>query len=104
MSGGEATALMPGPKMQAAIEELEALIVARYPEAAFRVSRSPEEEDAIYLKAIVDVDETDDVIDLIIDRMMELQIQDELPIFVVPVRTPERSRAMIAASHVVKSA
>ena len=91
------TSPVVGPDMQAAIQELMALIEARYPGTTFRLMPSPEERDAVHLKAIVDVDDTDAVIDVIIDRMMEFQIEDGLPIFVVPVRTPERSAAALAA-------
>ena len=86
-----------GPEMQGAIDELKAIILAHYPETAFRVTPSPEERDAVHLKAIVDVDDTDEVVDLVIDRMMEMQIDDGLPIYVVPVRTPERRAAAVAA-------
>lgn len=86
-----------GPEMQAAIDELMARILAHYPDTTFRVSPSPEERDAVHLKAIVDVDDTDEVIDLIIDRMMQFQIEEGLPIYVVPVRTPERRAMAVAA-------
>ena len=83
--------------MQSAIDELTAIILSHYPGTTFRVTPSPEERDAVHLKAIVDVEDTDDVVDLIIDRMMEMQIDDGLPIYVVPVRTPERRAAAVAA-------
>lgn len=40
----------------------------------------------MHLIAAVDVDELDEVADLVIERMMEIQIEDGLPIFVVPTR------------------
>ncbi|MGE3271886.1 MAG: hypothetical protein AB7P40_24240 [Chloroflexota bacterium] len=85
------------PKMEAALDELRACILAHFPQATFRVVPSPEERGAVHLKAMVDVEDTDAVIDLIIDRMMQFQIDEGLPLYVVPVRTPERIAAMVAA-------
>ena len=46
--------------MAAAIEELKALVLAKYPDARFRVYRS-EEPEGIYLGTIVDIEEPSDV-------------------------------------------
>ena len=85
------------PRMQAAIDELQVLVRRAHPEAQFRLSRDPDDSEAVHLIAVLDVDDTDLVVDEVIDRMMQLQIEDELPIFVIPVRTPEREAAMRAA-------
>lgn len=79
-----------GPKMAAAVQELEDRILARYPGTVFQITSSPDERGAVYLRAGVDVDDLDLVTDLVIDRVMELLIEDGLPISVVAVRTPER--------------
>jgi hypothetical protein len=80
--------------MQRAIAELEGLIQARYPDATFHVARHPESHDTVLLKPVVDVGDRDDVMDVIIDRLGELQADEHLPIFVVPVRPPTRREAM----------
>lgn len=80
--------------MQRAVDELEGIIRRRYPEAQFQVSRSPEDPAIVHLITIVDVDDTDRVLDLIIDRQIELQSEEELPIFVVTERPRERVGAM----------
>jgi hypothetical protein len=85
------------PKMLAAVDELKSVVLNRYPDAQFRLSRGPDEPEAVHLKAIVDVDDLDEVVDLIIDRMMQFQIEDELPIWVVPIHPIERVAAMLAA-------
>jgi hypothetical protein len=84
-------------RMQAAIDELQVLVRRAHPEAQFRLSRDPDGSDAVHLIAVLDVDDTDLVVDEFIDRMMQLQIEDELPIFVIPVRTPKREAALRAA-------
>jgi hypothetical protein len=73
-------------RMQQAIDELKDMIQARYPAARFRVSRSPDDPNIMHLVAVVDVEDTDAVMDVVVERMMELQIDDHLPLFVVPVR------------------
>lgn len=81
------------PRMQAGVDELQELIRSRYPRTTFTVGEA-EDPDGIYMRAIVDVDDIDEVTELFIDRMIDLQVEDGLPIYVVPVRTPERSAAL----------
>jgi hypothetical protein len=78
------------PTVQRALEELKTLILQRYPQAQFRVSRGQDDPAAIHLIATVDVDDTDEVADLVIDREMALQIDEGLPIFVIPIQPIER--------------
>jgi hypothetical protein len=80
--------------MQRAVAELRDIIRQRYPTAMFRLSPSAEDPAVIHLWASVDVDDPDEVVDLVIERMMALQIEESLPLFVIPVRTPERVDAL----------
>lgn len=91
----------PAQRMQAAIAELQERIRDRYPAASFRVQYSPDEPEAVLLKTMVDVEDRDEVLDVVAERMMQLQIEEGLPIFVVPIRPPERNRAMrrVAAAN-----
>lgn len=82
------------PKMQQAIEELKEIIRRKYPEATFRVERSPEDPRIIELMPTVDVEDTDEVMDVVVGRLGELQIEERLPLFVVPLRTPARNEAI----------
>jgi hypothetical protein len=66
-------------RMQQAIDELKNMIQARYPAARFRVSQSPDDPRIMHLVVVVDVEDTDAVMDVVVDRMMELQIDDHLP-------------------------
>ncbi len=75
-------------RVQAAIVELLEIIKRQYPTAAFRVERGQDDPDAIHLVAIVDIADTGELLDLVIDRLMEIQTDDELPIFVIPLRPP----------------
>jgi hypothetical protein len=73
------------PRMQAALAELQALIQQAYPTATFAVTPG-EDPEGLYVLATVDVDDTDAVVDVYIDRLLTLQIDDGLPIYVVPLR------------------
>jgi hypothetical protein len=70
------------------------LVRHRYPDATFRVARSPEDPETILLKPVVDVDDRDEVLSLVLDRLGELQIEEQLPLFVVPLRPPARNEAI----------
>jgi hypothetical protein len=78
------------PRIQQAIAELEALIRADYPEASFQVGVG-EDPEGVYLTATVDVADTDAVMDVVIDRLLELQIDEALPIYVIPIEPPARA-------------
>lgn len=87
-------------RTRAAISELESIILARYPEATFHVERGPDDPQAIHLVTTVDVEDRTDLLELVVDRQMEIQIEDGIPIFIIPLRTPERNRAVEAALRV----
>src|SRR5438552_854605 len=73
------------PTIQKALSELKDLIRQRYPDASFTVFRG-DDPDGIYLRALVDVQDTDEVVDVFIDRLLSLQVEEQLPLYVVPVR------------------
>ncbi len=77
------------PRVQQALGELEGLIRQRYPTATFRVSHG-EDPDGLYLKATVDIEDTDEVADVFMERLLQLQIDEDLPVYVVPLRPPKR--------------
>ena len=83
-------------RMEAAVAELQALIGQRYPDATFSLSHPEDEPTSVELTAVVDVDDPDEVLDLVIDRVVQLQVDEQLPIHVVPIRTPARVAAYLA--------
>lgn len=89
-------------KMQVAVTELQELIRSHYPSTTFTVGEADDPE-GVYMRAIVDVDDTDDVIAVFLDRLVDLQVKNELPIYVVPVRTPERIAAFQQRQHEARS-
>jgi hypothetical protein len=81
------------PRIQGALGELRGIIAKRYPTATFEVARGHDEPENIHLLTVVDVEDADEVLDLVIDRVVELQVDERLPVHVIPVRTPERIEA-----------
>ena len=59
------------PRLQRAVAELQALIQAYYPDATFQVTHG-EDPVGIYVMTTVDVDDIDAVVDVYIDRLLEL--------------------------------
>jgi len=81
------------PRAQAALDELQALIAARFPEATFTVEKGYEPA-GIYLEATVDIDDIGDVVAVFIDRLVDIQVEDRIPVYVNVQRPIERVRAM----------
>ena len=85
------------PRTQKAVEELQGTIAQKYPSTTFALSHPEDEPASIEITAVVDVDDPDDVLQLVIDRVVEMQVEENIPIHVVPVRTPERVLESIRA-------
>ncbi len=84
------------PHIQAALAELEALIRGQYPSATFEVFHG-EDPEGIYLRTTVDVADTDEVVDVFIDRLVDLQVDDGLPVYIIPVRPLARTTEELKA-------
>lgn len=82
-----------------ALAELQGAIAEKYPTTRFEVRRAEDDPSAIHLVAVSDVDDLDEVGDLVLDRVIELQVDEGLPIHVIPVPTPERVAADVAAQR-----
>lgn len=80
------------PRIERAVAELQGMIVGRYPEATFAVWQG-EDPMGTYITTTVDVPDTDDVTDLIIERLIAMQVEEELPVYVIPVRPIARIQA-----------
>ncbi|OGY28419.1 MAG: hypothetical protein A2802_01940 [Candidatus Woykebacteria bacterium RIFCSPHIGHO2_01_FULL_43_29] len=76
--------------VQRAISELQAVITERYPTATFDVTAGEDEPTAIHLRTTVDLDDPDEVLDLVIDRVLAFQVEQGIPVHVIPLRTPKR--------------
>jgi hypothetical protein len=77
------------PRMAEAVHELKSLITARFPQATFVVEEGFDPE-GIYLLTTVDIADTDEVIDVVGERLVALQVDEGLPVYVTPLRPIER--------------
>lgn len=87
------------PRVERAIGELQATIARCYPTATFSVSNGADEPGNIHLTVTVDVDDTDEVLNLVLDRVLSLQVDEGIPLHVIPIRTPERVLAALQAQR-----
>ena len=78
------------PAIQGAVDELQGLIRGRYPLADFAISSGEDDPEAVHLNTTVDVEDPDEVMDLVIDKVLELQIEQGLPVHVIPLRPLHR--------------
>jgi hypothetical protein len=83
------------PRMEEAIAEMKERVLHRFPTTTFEMYQG-EDPVGIYLIAIVDTDDLEEVKDLFLDRIVDLQVEEGLPLFVIPERTPERIAALKA--------
>ena len=83
------------PRVVAAVSELEELVRSHYPHSTFNVGRGPDDPEAIHVYATVDLEDTEPVVDLVIERELELLLDEGLPVQVIPLRTPERNAAIL---------
>src|SRR5262245_11109544 len=77
------------PAMEKAVNELKGAISERFPQASFVVEEGFDPM-GIYLVTTVDIADTDEVIDAVGDRLLELQVDEGLPIYVTPLRPIQR--------------
>ena len=76
-------------QMRRAIAEVQGLILTRYPGAVFTLAHGDDPE-GTYLRAIVDVEDVEEVIDAFGERLLELQVEEGLPLYVIPLEPEER--------------
>src|SRR5437773_2275676 len=78
------------PRVRHAVQELLGQIGTSFPGTTFRVSRGHDDPENIHLTAIVDLEDPEQVLDLVDERLDRLQVDKGIPVYVIPIRTPER--------------
>ena len=81
------------PRIQAALTELRTLILQTYPAATFETVRG-DDPTGIYLIPTVDVEDLDEVASDFTDRLVDMQVEEALPIYVVPELPAERAAVL----------
>ena len=82
------------PRMNRALSELIDIVRRGHPDATFDVVLAEDDADTVHLLARVDFDDPEVVADLVMDRMLDMQVEEGLPVYVIPLRTPERIAAL----------
>jgi hypothetical protein len=77
------------PEIVSALNELKALIAARYPGASFDVFEG-EDPEGVYLRATVDIEDSSDALVPALAKLEELEVEQGLPIYVVTDQPPSR--------------
>ena len=77
------------PRIKGGLEELRRLIATRYPDAGFDVFESDDPK-GVRLRATVDVEDTDEVMDGLMDALYDIQVERGLPVYVVIVQPLSR--------------
>ncbi len=89
-----ASVAIDSPRMDAAIAEIKQVILRGFPEATFSVGPG-EDPVGMYLFVTVDLEDLGEVRDLYRDRVVDMQIDEELPLYVVSTRPIARTREMV---------
>jgi hypothetical protein len=74
--------LTSDPQIQGAVKELRTLIAGRYPGAHFDVFERDDPK-GVRLQATVDMQDTDEVMDVVMDALYGIQVERGLPVYVV---------------------
>src|SRR5262245_33091082 len=77
------------PAMEKAINELQETISERFPQASFVVEEGFDPK-GVYLVTTVDIADTDEVMEVVGDRLVELQVDEGLLLYVTPLRPIQR--------------
>lgn len=76
-------------RMVTALAGIQAVISEHYPDATFEISEGDDPR-GLYLLVTVDVEDTDDVAALYSEQLLDLQVEQRLSVYVLPVRPIER--------------
>jgi hypothetical protein len=82
------------PKMHAAMAEIKDLILQHFPDATFD-SGPGEDPVGMYLIATVDLEDLGPVEDVFIDRLVDLQVDEGIPLYVITSRPLARTMEML---------
>lgn len=86
------------PRIQAALAQLQERLQAQYPQATFSIVHGDDPE-GVYLVVTVDIEDTDAVLDVVIEDLFHLQVEELLPVYVIPAlpltRVAEQLRARV---------
>jgi hypothetical protein len=86
------------PRIARALATLETLIRERYSDAAF-IAFVGEDPEGVYLHATVDIEDPDEVMDVVADMLYHMQVEQQIPVYVVPVQPLERVAEQLRSKY-----
>jgi hypothetical protein len=89
------------PRIAGVLAELQERIREAYPGATFDTFYR-DNPAGMRLRATVDVEDTNAVMDLVVDRLYELQVEQGLAVYVIPVQAPKPTPTGGVASAAVR--
>lgn len=84
--------IVADPRMAAAIDEIQRTVDERYPGTTYSVEPG-EDPGTVWMWAEVDVDDSDEVYDLVAERLLDLKIEHGIPLLFIPIWTRARNDA-----------
>jgi hypothetical protein len=75
-------------QIKEAAEELKSMIRLKYPDAKFRLAKSPYDRDAWNLWTYVEIEDPDEIRELTNDRAIDMLSEEHIPLYVVPTLDP----------------
>lgn len=91
-------------RIEDTLSELQERIRAQFPAATFEVARGADDPREIHLLTTVDIEDPEEVLNLVIDRLLELQIDEDLPVHVIPLRLLGRELEALRAGRQAEAA
>lgn len=86
------------PRAQPAIDEIQQAILKRWPDVTFSIHRGPDNPNGIHMDVFVDEEDPDVVLEGgLTDRLVDILVDDGIPLHVIPLHTHERALAAYAA-------
>jgi hypothetical protein len=79
-------------RMETVIQEFQTLIEQSYSPVCFEV-KSGDDPVGTYLIVTVDIDDPDEVVDLYAEKLLALQVEEGLPLYIVPVRPVSEAKS-----------
>jgi hypothetical protein len=84
-------------RAQPAIDEIQQAILRRWPDVTFSIHRGPDNPNGIHMDVFVDQEDPDVVLEGLTDRLVDILVDDGIPLHVIPLHTPERALAAVIA-------
>lgn len=82
---GKAHPYEDSTSIERALDKLRVMISRRFPAAEFFVTTGDDPE-GVHLHAVVDVEDLDEVTEVVVSRLVDMQVDEGIPVYVFPRR------------------